>query len=30
LRADGATYRKIGAAFGKGPKTVQRILERMK
>jgi hypothetical protein len=25
----GATYRAIGATFGMGPKTVQRILERV-
>jgi len=29
MRASGATYRAIGAAIGKGPKTVQRILERV-
>jgi putative DNA-invertase from lambdoid prophage Rac len=29
MRGDGATYREIGAAFDKGPKTVQRVLERM-
>ena len=27
--ADGATYRAIGAVTGHGPKSVQRILERM-
>jgi putative DNA-invertase from lambdoid prophage Rac len=29
MRKDGATYRAIGAVVGKGPKTVQRILERV-
>jgi DNA invertase Pin-like site-specific DNA recombinase len=29
MRRDGATYRAIGAKFSKGPKTVQRILERV-
>jgi hypothetical protein len=29
MRRDGATYRAIGAKFGKGPKAVQRILERV-
>ena len=29
MRAEGATYRTIGAEVGKGHKTVQRILERM-
>jgi putative DNA-invertase from lambdoid prophage Rac len=29
MRGDGATYRAIGATFGMGPKTVQRILERV-
>ena len=29
LRKDGATYRAIGAVTGHGPKSVQRILERM-
>jgi putative DNA-invertase from lambdoid prophage Rac len=29
MRQEGATYRQIGAAIGKGPKTVQRILERV-
>jgi len=29
MRRDGATYRAIGAVTGHGPKSVQRILERM-
>jgi putative DNA-invertase from lambdoid prophage Rac len=29
MRQEGATYRQIGAAIGKGPKTVQRILDRV-
>jgi putative DNA-invertase from lambdoid prophage Rac len=29
LRGEGATFRDIGAVVGKGPKTVQRILERV-
>lgn len=29
MRGEGATYREVGAAIGKGPKTVQRILERV-
>ena len=29
MRADGATYRAIGAVTGHGPASVQRILERM-
>jgi DNA invertase Pin-like site-specific DNA recombinase len=29
MRKDKATYRTIGAEFGKGPKTIQRILERL-
>jgi hypothetical protein len=29
MRKDGATYRAIGAVTGHGPKSVQRILERM-
>lgn len=29
MREEGATYRQIGAAIGKGPKTVQRILDRV-
>jgi DNA invertase Pin-like site-specific DNA recombinase len=29
LRQEGKTLRQIGAAVGKGPKTVQRILERV-
>jgi putative DNA-invertase from lambdoid prophage Rac len=29
MRRDGATYRAIGAVSGHGPKSVQRILERM-
>jgi putative DNA-invertase from lambdoid prophage Rac len=29
MRQDGATYRQIGASIGKGPKTVQRILDRV-
>jgi putative DNA-invertase from lambdoid prophage Rac len=29
MRRDGATYRAIGAVIGHGPKSVQRILERM-
>jgi putative DNA-invertase from lambdoid prophage Rac len=28
-RKDGATFRPIGAVTGQGPKSVQRILERM-
>jgi putative DNA-invertase from lambdoid prophage Rac len=30
MRQEGATYRAIGAVTGHGPKSVQRILERMK
>ena len=30
MRRDGATYRAIGAVTGHGPKSVQRILERVK
>jgi hypothetical protein len=29
MRKDGATYRAIGAVTGHGPKSVQRILDRM-
>ena len=29
MRNEGATFRDIGAVGGKGPKTVQRILERV-
>ena len=29
MRKDGATYRAIGAVTGHGPKSVQRILERI-
>jgi hypothetical protein len=29
MRQGGATYRAIGAVLGHGPKSVQRILERM-
>ena len=29
MRRDGATYRAIGAVTGHGPKSVQRILERV-
>jgi putative DNA-invertase from lambdoid prophage Rac len=29
MKAAGATYRKIGAKFGKDPRTIQRILERI-
>lgn len=29
MREEGATYRAIGAVVGKGPKSVQRILERV-
>jgi hypothetical protein len=29
MRQDGATYRAIGAVTGHGPKSVQRILERV-
>jgi hypothetical protein len=30
MRRDGAAYRAIGAVTGHGPKSVQRILERVK
>jgi DNA invertase Pin-like site-specific DNA recombinase len=30
MRGEGKTYRDIGAEFSKGPKTVQRILDRVK